>query len=229
MTVLKWDEIGKRLYENGTSHGVLYTLNDEGKYNNGVAWNGLTSVKQSPDGAEETAIYANDHKYLSMLSAENFKGTIEAYTYPDEFMECDGSKELTKGVYAGQQTRKPFGLVYSTIIGNDVKGEAYGEKIHVIYQAKVSPSSREYETINDEPDALTFSWEFSATPSDVGSELDAKGVRPTSYLAIDTTKLEEATVKKIKDKLYGTELEEAALPTIEEFVELIGSEGGLEA
>lgn len=229
MTVLKWDEIGKRLYENGTSHGVLYTLNDEGKYNTGVAWNGLTSVKQSPDGAEETAIYANDHKYLSMLSAENFKGTIEAYTYPDEFMECDGSKELTKGVYAGQQTRKPFGLVYSTIIGNDVKGEAYGEKIHVIYQAKVSPSSREYETINDEPDALTFSWEFSATPSDVGSELDAKGVRPTSYLAIDTTKLEEATVKKIKDKLYGTELEEAALPTIEEFVELIGSEDGLGA
>lgn len=229
MTVLKWDEIGKRLYENGTSHGVLYTLNDEGKYNTGVAWNGLTSVKQSPDGAEETAIYANDHKYLSMLSAENFKGTIEAYTYPDEFMECDGSKELTKGVYAGQQTRKPFGLVYSTIIGNDVKGEAYGEKIHVIYQAKVSPSSREYETINDEPDALTFSWEFSATPSDVGSELDAKGVRPTSYLAIDTTKLEEATVKKIKDKLYGTELEEAALPTIEEFVELIGSEDGLVA
>lgn len=229
MTVLKWDEIGKRLYENGTSHGVLYTLNDEGKYNTGVAWNGLTSVKQSPDGAEETAIYANDHKYLSMLSAENFKGTIEAYTYPDEFMECDGSKELTKGVYAGQQTRKPFGLVYSTIIGNDVKGEAYGEKIHVIYQAKVSPSSREYETINDEPDALTFSWEFSATPSDVGSELDAKGIRPTSYLAIDTTKLEEATVKKIKDKLYGTELEEAALPTIEEFVELIGSEDGLGA
>lgn len=225
MAKLKWDETGKRLYENGTSHGVLYTMEKSGKYGVGAAWNGLTSVKQSPDGAEESPIYANNHKYISMMSAENFKGTIEAYTYPDEFMACDGSKEIGKGVYAGQQARKSFGLAYSTIVGNDVQGDDYGEKIHLIYNAKVAPSSREYETVNDDPNAITFSWEFSTTPESVSAELEAKGIKPTSYLCIDTTKADKAVVKKLKDKLYGDDSSGTpGLPTPDEVIKMLGTE-----
>lgn len=221
MAMLKWDETGKRLYENGTSHGVLYPVDAKGGYGTGVAWNGLISVKQAPDGAEESPIYANNHKYVSMTSAENFKGTIDAYTYPDEFMECDGSKEISAGVYAGQQTRKPFGLVYSTNVGNDTVGDDYGEKIHLIYQAKVAPSSRDYETINDDPNAITFSWEFSTVPEAVGDDLEAKGIKPTAYICVDTTKASKEAVKKLKDKLYGGE-GEPQLPKIEEVLSIIG-------
>lgn len=222
MATLKWDETGKRLYENGTSHGVLYLMEDTGEYGKGVAWNGLISVKQAPDGAEETAVYANNHKYVSMTSAENFKGTIDAFTYPDEFMACDGSKPLAEGVYAGQQSRRAFGLTYSTILGNDVQGNDYGEKIHIIYQSKVAPSSRDYETINDDPNALTFSWEFSTTPEGISQELEEKGIKPTAYLCIDTTKAPESGVKALKEALYGSANAEAKLPRIEEVIKLIG-------
>lgn len=221
MTRLIWDETGNKFYETGTSHGVLYTMGDAGAYNTGVAWNGLISVKQSPDGAEASDTYANNHKYVSMVSAENFKGSISAYTYPDDFMECDGSKEVSTGVYAGQQRRKMFGLSYSTIIGNDTEGIDYGEKIHVIYNAKVSPASREYSTINDNPEAIEFSWDFSTTPSDFGAELEELGFKPTAYIAIDCSKLQPEAVKRIKDTLWGgAEGKEPTLPTIKELVEL---------
>ena len=166
MPRLTWDAVGERLYETGTKKGVVFVQNDAGVFGAGVAWNGLTSVKQSPDGAEETPIYADDIKYLSLSSAENFKGTIEAYTYPEEFAACDGSAEVValSGVYAGQQERKTFAMVYSTVVGNDVQGNDYGEKLHIVYNAKVSPSERAYETINDTPAALTFSWGFTTIP-----------------------------------------------------------------
>ena len=221
--MLKWDETGKRLYENGTSHGVLYPMEADGNYGVGVAWNGLTAVKQSPDGAEESPIYANNHKYISMTSAENFKGSIEAYTYPDEFMACDGSKELSTGVYAGQQARKSFGLTYATNIGNDTEGDDFGEKIHIIYQAKVTPSSRDYETINDDPNAITFSWEFSTVPESISADLESKGIKPTAYICVDTTKASEAGVKALKEVLYGG-TEEPKLPSIDEILGLVGSE-----
>lgn len=215
MAKLKWDQTGERLYETGTKRGVLYQQ-VEGAYPTGVAWNGLTAVRQSPDGAEETPLYADDIKYLSMFSAENFKGTIEAYTYPEEFAECDGSKELTAGLFVGQQTRKSFGLSYITTIGNDTMGNSYGEKLHVIYNAKVSPSERSYETINDTPNAITFSWEFSTTPVDV--EID--GVLPSAYFVIDSTKMEAAQYEAIKAVLHGSASEEAKLPTPEELITL---------
>lgn len=220
MARLIWDALGERLYETGTSHGVLFPIDAKGVYENGVAWNGLVSVKQSPDGAEESPIYANDHKYLSITSAENFKGSIEAFTYPDEFMACDGSKELNPGVYAGQQTRKPFGLVYSTIIGNDTEGNDHGEKIHVIYNSKVAPSSRDYSTVNEQTEPLNFSWEFSTTPADVSEKLRELGIKPTAYIGIDCTKLTPEQVKALKDTIYGTEAEEAKMPTIDELIEL---------
>ena len=195
----------------------------DGNYGVGVAWNGLTAVKQSPDGAEESPIYANNHKYISMTSAENFKGSIEAYTYPDEFMACDGSKELSTGVYAGQQARKSFGLTYATNIGNDTEGDDFGEKIHIIYQAKVTPSSRDYETINDDPNAITFSWEFSTVPESISADLESKGIKPTAYICVDTTKASEADVKALKEVLYGG-TEEPKLPSIDEILGLVGSE-----
>ena len=161
MVKLQWDQVGQRLYETGTSKGVLFVQNDSGAYGTGVAWNGLQSVKKANDGAEATPLYADNMKYIELMSAENLKGSIDAYTYPEEFEACDGSAAVNPGVYVGQQTRKPFGLVYSTIVGNDTKGNRYGEKLHIIYNAKVSPTERAYETVNEDPTALTFSWEFS--------------------------------------------------------------------
>lgn len=216
MVKLVWDESGKRLYETGTNQGALYVQNALGGYEEGVAWNGLVAVRQSPDGAEETPIYADNIKYLAMQSAENFKGTVEAYTYPDEFGECDGSAEVASGVHVGQQTRKAFGLVYSTIVGNDTLGNDYGEKLHVIYNAKVAPSERAYETLNDTPNAITFSWEFSTTPVSIAKE----GIKPSAYLTFDSTKMDAGKFKAIKDKLYGTEALEATLPTPDELITL---------
>lgn len=215
MVKLKWDQTGERLYETGTKRGVLY-VQQEGAYPTGVAWNGLTAVRQSPDGAEETPLYADDIKYLAMYSAENFKGTIEAYTYPDEFAECDGSKELTLGLFVGQQNRKAFGMSYITTIGNDTMGNSYGEKLHVIYNAKVSPSERSYETINDTPNAITFSWEFATTPVDI----DIDDVLPSAYFVIDSTKMSAAQYKAVKDALHGTEEVAAKLPTPEKLIAL---------
>lgn len=193
---LTWDGTGQRKYENGVNHGVLYPQTN-GAYPLGVAWNGLTAVTESPDGAEPTDLWADNIKYASMRSAETFGGTIEAYTYPDEWMECDGSAELSDGVVIGQQARKPFGLCYRTEIGTDANPEA-GYKLHLVYGATASPSERAYETINDSPDAITFSWEFETTPTNV------TGHKATALLTIDSTKLTAAKMTAIESVLYGT-------------------------
>lgn len=217
---IKWDEQGKRFYETGTSKGVLFPQSSAGTYGVGVPWNGLSSVKQSPDGAEETSVYANDKKYLSLTSAENFKGTIEAYTYPDEFMACDGSKEAVSGLHLGQQNRTPFGLVYSTVIGNDTDGISHGEKMHFIYNAKVAPSERSYETINENPNALLFSWGFSTVPVDVTTD----GFLPTAYVVIDSTKIDAAKLAAIKKIVYGDEEVDPSLPTIDTLITMATGE-----
>ena len=220
---LKWDQIGEKLYELGTSHGVLYRLDTKGEPEGGVAWNGLVAVKQAPDGAEAKPIYANDHKYIEMTSAENFKGTIEAFTYPEEFKACDGSKEIIPGVYAGQQRRIPFHLAYSTKIGNDTEGETFAEKIHLIYSAKVAPSARDYTTINEDPEAITFSWEFTTTPMEVAQELVDRGFKNTAYIEIDGSLLKPAQMKAIKDILYGTADVPARMPKINELADILAT------
>ena len=196
MSKIVWDKTGERLYETGVKNGVLY-LQTNGVYNNGVAWNGLTAVTESPSGAEATALYADDMKYLNLYSAEEFGATIEAYTYPDEFAECDGSKELVDGVVIGQQTRKVFGLCYRTVIGNDTDGEAHGYKLHIIYGAMASPSEKAYATINDSPEAITFSWEITTTPVNV------TGAKPTASVVIDSTKADPTKLAALETILYG--------------------------
>ena len=196
MSKIVWDKTGERLYETGVKNGVLY-LQTDGVYNNGVAWNGLTAVTESPSGAEATALYADDMKYLNLYSAEEFGATIEAYTYPDEFAECDGSKELVDGVVIGQQTRKAFGLCYRTVIGNDTDGEAHGYKLHIIYGAMASPSEKAYATINDSPEAITFSWEVTTTPVNV------TGAKPTASVVIDSTKADPTKLEALETILYG--------------------------
>lgn len=216
MVKLVWDQIGERLYETGTSKGVLFPQAADGSYEPGVAWNGLVSVKKSNDGAEENPIYADNIKYLSLFSAENLKGSIDAYTYPDEFEACDGSAAVNPGVYVGQQSRKPFGLAYATIVGNDTQGNAYGEKLHFIYNAKVSPSERAYETVNEDPSAITFSWEYSTTPND----LSDIGLEPSAGITVSKTEVGEAAFKALQDLIYGTETTEPSLPSIQEIIEL---------
>ena len=216
MTKLNWDVQGERYYETGVSKGVLYPFK-EGKYSKGVAWNGLTAVTESPSGAEPTPLYADNIKYLNLLSNEEFAATVEAYTYPDEFAECDGSAELAAGVSVGQQKRIPFGMSYVTKLGNDTDGQDHGYKIHLIYGALAKPSQKNYATINDNPEAITFSWELSTTPVAVPN------LKPTACITIDSTKVEPAKLKKIEDKLYGTESEEAALPTPTELAALIAA------
>jgi hypothetical protein len=214
MVKLAWDQTGQRLYETGTSRGVLFVQKSDGTYDKGVAWNGLVSVKKSNDGAEDNPLYADNMKYLSLTSAENLKGSIDAYTYPEEFEACDGSNAVNPGVYVGQQTRVPFGLAWSTIIGNDTQGNAYGEKIHIVYNAKVAPSERAYETVNADPSAITFSWEYSTTPVDLSSI----GLNPSAGIVISKAEVSEAAWTALTDKLYGTATNEAALPTIQEVI-----------
>ena len=224
MAKLVWDETGKRLYETGVKKGVLYTQDQTtGTYNAGVAWNGLTGVTESPSGAEATALYANDGKYLDLISAEELGGTITAYTYPDEFAACDGSQNLggIEGVTIGQQDRVPFGLCYRTIVGNDVKKDAYAYKIHIIYGAFASPSEKEFKSVNDSPEAIEFSWEFSTTPVDVGVD----GFKPTSKIEIDSTKVDKNKLAALEAKLYGTETTEATLPTPKEIIEILNGAG----
>lgn len=216
MAKLLWDQAGQRLYETGTAKGVLFTQNSTGAYNTGVAWNGLVSVKKSNDGAEETPLYADNMKYLSLFSAENLKGSIDAYTYPTEFEACDGSAEANPGVYVGQQTRVPFGLVYSTIVGNDTEGNAYGEKMHFIYNAKVSPSERAYETVNEDPTALTFSWEYTTTPVD----LSDVGLEPSAGITVSKKDVPEAAWTALQEAVYGTTDAEPTLPSIQEIIEM---------
>lgn len=215
MSTLVWDQTGEKLYETGTKKGVLYPMSESGTYPKGVAWNGLTAVTESPSGAEATDLYADDIKYLSLMSAEEFGGTIEAYMYPDEFAECDGSAEPTAGVTIGQQSRKAFGMSYVTTIGNDVKGNDYGYKIHLIYGMKVSPSERGYQTINDSPEAITFSWEFTTVPVNV------TGFKPTACITIDSTKVNAEKLKTLEDKLYGAESTEAQLPLPDEVISML--------
>lgn len=194
---LVWDKTGEHYYETGVKNGVLYPMSASGTYPKGVAWNGLTAITESPSGAEATALYADDIKYLNLMSNEEFGATVEAYTYPDEFAECDGSASLTEGVYIGQQARKTFGLCYRTTLGNDSKGNDYGYKLHIIYGAMASPSEKAYSTINDSPDAITFSWELSTTPVAVAN------FKPTASLTIDSTKVDPEKLATLEEILYG--------------------------
>lgn len=216
---LIWDKAGERKYETGVDHGVLYPLDAQGKYKPGVAWNGLTNVSESPEGAEATPLYADNIKYLNLMSAEEFKATVEAYTYPDEFAVCNGEVDLEKGVSIGQQTRKTFGMSYRTKIGTDQNPEA-GYKIHLIYGALAAPSEKAYATVNDSPEAITFSWELSTTPVDV------KDNKPTASLTIDTTKISTKALEALEKKLYGDDAEgEAELPLPDEILEIVKSSG----
>lgn len=215
MTKLKWDQTGEKLYETGVSNGVLYIQDAQGAYSKGVAWNGLTAVTESPSGAEPTALFADNIKYLNLMSNEEFAATVEAYMYPDEFMECDGSKEVAKGVYAGQQARKTFGMCYKTILGNDAKGEEYGYKLHFIYGALAAPSEKAYATVNDSPEAITFSWELSTTPVEVPNG------KPTACITIDSTKCDPTKLSALEDIIYGSAEQEARLPLPTELATLM--------
>lgn len=197
MAKLVWDQTGDRLYETGVSKGVLYPIQSDGKYTKGVAWNGLSAVTESPSGAEANPIYADDMKYLNLLSAEEFSATIEAYTYPDEFAECDGSADIATGVSIGQQNRKIFGLCYRTVLGNDVDSNDHGYKLHLIYGCMAAPSEKAYTTINDSPEAITFSWEVSTTPVNV------TGFKPTASITIDSTKAKKEKLTALEEILYG--------------------------
>ena len=217
MPKLTWDNTGERIFETGIKQGVLYPIQSDGKYTKGVAWNGLTAVTESPSGAEATALYADDIKYLNLLSNEEFGATIEAYTYPDEFAECDGSAELATGVMIGQQKRKIFGLCYRTTIGNDVEGNDYGYKLHLVYGCLAAPSEKGYSTINDNPDAITFSWEVTTTPVNV------EGFKPTSQITIDSTKADPTKLAALEAVLYGGAETEAKLPLPDEVATLMSA------
>ena len=224
MSRITWDDTSKRLYETGVKMGVLYPIQPEGTYTKGVAWNGLTAVTESPSGAEATALYADDIKYLNLMSNEEFGATIEAYTYPDEFAECDGSAALAKGVMIGQQKRKTFGLCYRTTLGNDVEGNDYGYKLHLVYGCLAAPSEKAYSTINDSPEAITFSWEVSTTPVAV------TGFKPTSQITIDSTKVDPSKLSSLENVLYGTNANgdtgaEPRLPLPDEVATLMGEAG----
>lgn len=222
MSKLVWDALGERYYETGVSKGVLYVTDDAGAYGDGVSWSGLTNVTQTPSGAEATALYADNIKYLNLMSEEDFSAKIEAYYYPDEFEECDGSKELVPGVSAGQQPRKSFGFSYQTIIGNDTKRNAYGYKIHLIYGCTAKPSERSNATVNESPEAVTLSWELST----VAAEIAMDGFKPSAKITIDSTKVAPAKLKVLEDLLYGTAGAEASLPTPEAVAALIGKPAG---
>lgn len=216
MSKLIWDQIGERVYETGIEQVALYPQ-VEGAYPKGVAWNGVTAFNLSPSGAEPTPLYANNKKYLTLMSVEELGGTIEAYTYPDEWAECDGSAVAVAGVFIGQQPRKPFGLVGKTIIGNDTEMTKYGYKLHIVYGGLASPSAQDNATINDSPEAKTMSWEFSTTPVAV------PGYESTSYLCIDSTKVDAEKLAALEKVLYGDAEAEARLPMPSEILEIVGA------
>jgi hypothetical protein len=218
MPKIVWDNTGERLYETGVRNGVLYPIQTDGTYSKGVAWNGLISVTESPSGAEATPLYADDIKYLNLISAEEYGSTIEAYTYPDEFAECDGSASIATGVNIGQQPRKTFGMCYRTVVGNDVENDNYGYKLHLVYGALAAPSEKAFSTINDSPEAITFSWEVSTTPVNV------TGFKPTASLTIDSTKVDAAKLVSLEAILYGSESEDARLPLPDEIATLMSDE-----
>lgn len=207
MPPLTWDQVGERTYEVGVDRGVLYIPNASGVYDLGYAWNGLTTVTESPSGAEASPQYADNIKYLNLVSAEEFGGTIEAFTYPEEFAQCDGTALPEPGVAVGQQDRKTFGMSYRTKMGNDVDGTDFGYKLHLLYGLQASPSEKAYATINDSPEAISFSWEFTSTPHAV------TGLKPTSLIVVDSTVVEATALSDLEDLLYGAALVVAALPT----------------
>lgn len=220
MTAIEWDAAGKRFYENGTDRGVLYPMTSNGSYDKGVAWNGLTAVTESPEGAEPTDLYADNIKYATMRSAETFGCTIEAYTYPDEFSECDGSAQIAKGVFAGQQERKGFGFSYRTLIGNDTATSSDdGYKLHLVYGCTASPSEKSYATVNDSPDAITFSWEVKTTPVNVA------GFKPTATLVIDSRYADPSKLTALEKTLYGDADTEPSLPLPAEVITTMGAVG----
>lgn len=219
MAKLVWDATGARKYETGVRNGVLYVMDDSGTYPKGVVWNGLTAVTESPSGAEATALYADDVKYLNLISAEEFGATVEAYTYPDEFAQCNGEASLVDGVTIGQQPRKTFGMAYRTVVGNDIENESYGYKLHLIYGAVASPSEKAYATINDSPEAITFSWELKTTPVVV------EGFKPTASLTIDSTKANPTKLAALEAILFGSEEAEARLPLPNEIATLMNAAG----
>ena len=211
MVALQWDQVGERVYEAGVDHGVLYQVGPGGNYGDGVAWNGLVTVTESPSGAESSAQYADNIKYLNLVSAEEFGGTIEAFTYPEEFAQNDGSASPEAGVTLGQQGRRVFGMVYRTRVGNDVDGTDHGYKLHLVYGAQASPSEKAYGTINDSPEAITFSWEFSTTPVPVG-EIDGVEYKPTSSITVDSTKVDATALAALEEQLFGTGSTDPVLP-----------------
>ena len=215
MSKIVWDENGKRFYETGVKNGVLYLRGTDGSYTGGVAWNGLTAVTESPSGAEATALYADDIKYLNLMSNEEFGCTIEAYTYPDEFGVCDGTAEIVSGVVIGQQKRSTFGLSYRTVLGNDVDNNDYGYKLHLIYGAMAAPSEKAYATVSDSPEAITFSWEVTTTPVAV------EGFKPTACITIDSTKADKTKLAALEAILYGSEDAEPRLPLPDEIKTLM--------
>lgn len=216
MAVLKWDQSGEKFYETGVKYGVLYPQSSSGTYPLGVAWNGLTTVTETPSGAEANPQYADDIKYLNLYSAEEFGATIEAFTYPDEWAECDGSAEIGTGVYMGQQGRKSFGLCYRTAVGNDIDGSDHGYKLHLVYGGMASPSERAYSTINDSPEPITFSWEITTTPVAVS------GYKPTSIITIDSRKVSTAKMTELEGILYGTNNTDPRLPLPAEVLSIVG-------
>ena len=219
MAKLVWDATAQRLYETGVSNGVIYPIGSNGAYQTGVAWNGLTGVTESPSGADVTDLWADNIKYLSLRAAEQFGATIEAYTYPEEFAVCDGSASPSAGVVIGQQARKPFGFCYKTVVGNDTEFEDHGYKLHLIYNATVSPSERAYSTINDSPEAITFSWEMTTTP------IAVTGYKPTACITIDSTKVDATKLAQLEAQLYGAENSEPTLPLPDAVIALFGPNG----
>lgn len=218
MSKLVWDAIGERLYETGTKHGVLYPQVGSA-YPKGYVWNGLTAVTESPEGGEATAIYADDIKYLNIRSVEDYGATIEAYTYPDEFAECNGERVVVPGVTIGQQSRKPFGFSWTTTVGNDVDYDDYGYKLHLVWGATAAPSEKSYQTINDSPEAITFSWEIDTVPVEV------PGYKPTSHMEIDSTKTDSEKLAQLEAILYGSDNADARLPLPEEVISIVGAGG----
>ena len=217
MSRIEWDKTGERLFETGLDRGVLYPQSKTGEYQAGVPWNGLTAVTQSPSGAEANDLYADNMKYLTFLSAEDFGATVEAYMYPDEFAACDGSAEIAPGARIGQQDRLGFGLSYRTLIGNDVAGSAHGYKIHIIYGCKATPSERNYQTVNDSPDAMTLSWELSTTPVNV------TGFKPSAHVEIDSTGCDASKLAALETILYGSENSEPRLPMPDEIADILNA------
>ena len=217
MAQIAWDAIGEKFYETGVDHCVLYQQQNDGSYGNGVAWNGVSSISESSDGGEPSPVYADNIQYLNLFSTEKTKLSIEAYTYPDEFAECDGSAELTTGVKIAQQTRKQFGLSYRTQIGNDTQNTDYGYKLHLVYGCMAQPSEKGYSTINDSPEAITFSWELTTTPVSV------TGFKPTAIITIDSTKTTKAKMEALEAILYGGENTDARLPLPDEVKTLMAA------